>query len=89
VKTSKSVSLDAHALVHGVRRKEYGPVRDSFQWVADLANVVLPGKDLSPEDIALLMICVKLARERHSHKRDNLVDLCGYADLLQQLHEGE
>lgn len=87
MKTKNSITLEAHKLIHGDRRQAYGPVRESFQVVADLANIMLPGKDLTAEDVATFMLCVKLARERNSHKRDNLVDLCGYSDLLQQLHE--
>ena len=34
-----------------------------------------------------VMIAVKLIRERHKHKRDNLVDLCGYAEILNRLEE--
>jgi hypothetical protein len=32
-------------------------------------------------------MAVKLTRESFQHKRDNLVDLCGYAHLLQVLEE--
>ena len=30
-------------------------------------------------DVPLCMIAVKLARQAHRHKRDNLVDIAGYA----------
>jgi len=87
-KGNKSVALEAHELIHGVRRGQYGPVEASFQRIATLANVMLEEKlkePLSPGDVAKFMLCVKMARERAAHGRDNCVDICGYADLLQQL----
>ena len=33
------------------------------------------------------MMAVKLAREKFNHKRDNLVDLAGYAELLNRWEE--
>ena len=30
------------------------------------------------------MIAVKLARENYRHKRDNLVDLAGYVEILHE-----
>jgi hypothetical protein len=30
-------------------------------------------------DIPLCMVAIKLARQSHHHKRDNLVDIAGYA----------
>jgi hypothetical protein len=86
----RSVALDAAKAIHGEKRQAYGPVYESFQRVADLANIMLaPEHKFYADDAARFMLCVKLAREQFSHSRDNLVDICGYADLLQQLHEHE
>lgn len=84
---NKSVAKEAHEIIHGERRSAYGPVEESFQRIADLANIMLPGKVFTPQDVAIFLLCLKLARERAKHGRDNLVDLCGYADLLQQLYD--
>jgi hypothetical protein len=46
-------------------------------------NVLLASKlskDLGPEDVALFMVAVKLSRECHEPKRDNLVDAAGYLE---------
>jgi len=91
-KEDNSVALEAHALIHGARRKQYGPVEASFQRIAAMANVMLEDRlkeDLTPGDVAKFMLCVKMVRERGAHHRDNCVDLCGYADLLQQLAEAD
>lgn len=44
----------------------------------------LTGRDLTIGEGILYMQLVKLSRQRHSPKRDNLVDLCGYA-LCEQM----
>jgi hypothetical protein len=40
-----------------------------------------------PEDVGLMMILLKTAREINSHKVDNLVDIPGYAKTVQMIHE--
>jgi hypothetical protein len=47
------------------------------------------GRRFRAEDVPLAMICVKLSRESHQHKRDNLVDIAGYAAALDRLYEGQ
>ena len=91
-KKEEGVALEAHGLIHGPRRKQYGPVEVSFQRIATMANVMLDERlkePLTPGDVAKFMLCVKMARERGAHAWDNCVDICGYADLLQQLAEAD
>lgn len=45
--------------------------------------------DVDPRIVALLMTAVKLSREAGQHKRDNLVDLAGYAGCAQRCVEHE
>ena len=55
-------------------------------------GVILDVGPLSAEDVALCMIAVKLARQATRPKRDNIVDIAGYArvlELIQQEREGE
>jgi hypothetical protein len=59
------------------RQAQYGHPLDNFQTTADLWSVVL-GKTVTPEHVALCMVQVKIARELHKPKRDNLVDAIGY-----------
>lgn len=73
----------ADKIINGKRLDEYGTAEDSFQTVADFWNAYLDS-DLTPEDVAIMMCLFKIARESHSHKDDNLVDLCGYAALAQK-----
>ena len=82
----KSILSDAEEIVNGSRHSDYGDARESFGRVATIASV-MTGKELSPEDCCSVMMAVKLVRERFKHKRDNIVDLCGYAELMNRLKE--
>ena len=49
--------------------------------------MILDTDPIPPEKVALMMCGLKLVREMHRHKRDNLVDLAGYAkvaDLVER-----
>lgn len=86
-KESKQSILDeAKAIVEGSRHSDYGDARESFGRVATIASV-MTGKELSPEDCCAVLMAVKLVRESFNHKRDNLVDLCGYTELMNRLKE--
>lgn len=81
-----TLAAEADYLVHGPRSGSYGPPIEDFSKVAALASTLLYGKlkkPLDPEDIALFMVAIKLSREIHKHKRDNLVDMIGYILTLQ------
>jgi hypothetical protein len=69
------------------RRQAYGHPSDNFSRIADVWNVVLADKlvedaVLDAVDIGRCMIGLKLARESFAHRRDNLVDIAGYARTL-------
>ena len=72
-----SIATEAVGLVTGDRQAAYGHPRDNFQETADLWSVVL-GVTVTPEQVALCMVQLKLARELHNPKRDNIVDAIGY-----------
>jgi hypothetical protein len=86
MKTKTTILEEAAGIVAGARQQDYGHARESFAKIATIATV-LTGKDLSPQDCCKVLMAVKLARESFQHKRDNLVDLCGYAHLLQELEQ--
>lgn len=82
---------EANALVNGDRMEAYGNPRPSFEALAKVWSGVLHAKlkmDLTPEDAVLLLVALKLAREAHKHKRDNLVDMHGYLLVLAHVGEG-
>jgi hypothetical protein len=85
---SLSILTEAHGLVHGDRQASYGHPAVDFARTAALANVLLSHRldtDLGPEDVAMFLVCVKLSRECHEHKRDNLVDAAGYLECRERV----
>jgi hypothetical protein len=84
-----SVLDEAKRLVYGDRERDYDHPINDFTRSAGVLNALgyrgPGGRDLKPEDIALLQIAVKLSREVHHVKRDNLVDICGYAETRRRV----
>lgn len=84
----ESVVQEAHRLVHGDRGAAYGHPYDDYARTVGTFNA-LTGHSLSVPDGLFFMMCVKLSRERNVAKRDNLVDLAGYAECLHMVRERE
>lgn len=80
----QSILDEAKRLVYGDRNQSYGDPLDDFGRTAGAFNA-LTQRDLTAEEGVIFMLCVKLSRECHRHKTDNLVDLAGYSDLLQRI----
>lgn len=79
-----SILADAKRLTSGDRQDDYGHPSDDFartalMWTGILSEKLQEGAEISAMYVPLCMIAVKLARQAHRHKRDNLVDIAGYA----------
>ena len=81
-----TLAADAVQAVTGPRQRDYAHPKINFQRIANLWSVVLD-VDITPEQVALCMIQVKVAREMNRHTRDNLVDLIGYTLTLDACME--
>ena len=82
--SEESILDEAKRVTEGMRRVEYGEPADDFgraahMWTGILARKLREGQTITAMDIPLCMIAIKLARQSHHHKRDNLVDIAGYA----------
>lgn len=89
-KPTQTVLEEAMKCVGGPRRRDYGTPDENFGRIADLWNVHLKGKlakPVTPGDVAMMMILMKVARQANSPKRDNLVDIAGYAQCASELKE--
>lgn len=73
-----TILQEAQGLVSGDRNTAYGHPAADFQRIAQLWSAYL-GYPVDPRDVGMLLVLMKVARERHSHRRDNLVDIAGYA----------
>ena len=66
------------------RQNTYGTPENNFQTIANLWNEYLGVKDdffeLSPKDVAIMMLLLKVARMKSSPNHiDNFVDCAGYS----------
>lgn len=81
---AKHVLDTAARVINGPRSESYGHPRESFQRIAELWSAFL-GLDIEPNDVASMMILLKLVREDNCHYVDNLVDIAGYAALMNEV----
>ena len=87
LRTRAEILEAAGKCVTGGRDEEYGEPEDSFDLIAQLwepyirAACVSPSADVAirPQDVAILMALLKIARAAVNDKPDNFVDLAGYA----------
>ncbi len=84
-KTILEIAQDA---VYSDRAADYGTVTDNFNTIADFWKVILK-QDITPEQVGMCMVAVKMARHMYKFKLDNLVDIAGYAATLEKLQKGE
>lgn len=79
-----SVLAEASELVHGERNANYGTPTENFErtaalWNAQLGHKLVEGQAFTPQDVAMLMVQLKMARLVTSPgKRDHYVDAAGY-----------
>ena len=87
-KEEKTILDEAKAIVEGSRQSDYGNPVESFDKIAKVASMITGG-NLSPKECCAVLMAVKIVRESFKHKRDNLVDLCGYAHIMNEINESE
>lgn len=84
----------AVSLVLGNRNDDYGHPGEDFRgvalmWSGLLAAKLAPGAQVTAEDVALLMVALKLRRHAHRPKEDNLVDAHGYLLCLEWIERNQ
>jgi len=75
---NEDILSEAMRLTSGDRQATYGPPDQDFRRTATMWTALF-GREFEPKDVALAMICLKLSRQIHQKKRDNWVDIAGYA----------
>lgn len=68
------------------RSRGYEDVVSSFKNISNIASAIRR-KPILPRDVSAVLMALKLSREQYAHKRDNLVDLAGYAQIDHILAE--
>ena len=89
-----NILQEAEKVIYGDREQTYGKPGKNLENIATLWEMYLHGKGmwndsskgLYPHDVALMMILMKVARLMNSpDHRDSLVDICGYAALIERV----
>jgi hypothetical protein len=83
-KDDEDILAEASRITRGSRQAQYGPPDQDFRrtagmWSALFLSKLKDGVTFEPRDVALAMILLKTSRETHQRKRDNWVDIAGYA----------
>lgn len=84
---TRSDILDkAKECVCGQREQDYGSPESNFGLIADLWSVYL-GFDISPVDVAMMMIMLKTARIKNGGGTgDSFVDIAGYSACAGEIN---
>lgn len=85
--TDESILEEAQRLVHGNRGQDYGHPIEDFTRSGRMWGAILGTDDVPPDKVAMCMIAVKLSREVNRDKRDNRVDMAGYAETLDMVRQ--
>ena len=92
----KSVLQEAEEIIYGDREKTYGHPSKNLQAIADMwtayvnsaTHGALGELEFSAQDVAVMMILLKAARLANDmDHRDSVVDICGYAALIERCSE--
>lgn len=83
-KQNKTILDEAKSAVYGDRQDDYGTVTENFTTIAKLWSAVLK-TEITPQQVGLCMVQVKIARQMYKPKRDNLVDGAGYFATIEKM----
>lgn len=72
----------------GDRNDAYDHPRHNFGKIATVWSTIF-GIEVTTRQVALAMIGMKLVRDSHKARRDNIVDIAGYARCIERLDEPE
>lgn len=85
--SDETILEEAQRLVHSDRGADYGHPIEDFTRSGRMWGAILGIPDVPPEKVAMCMIASKISREVNRNKRDNRVDMAGYAETLDMVRE--
>jgi hypothetical protein len=92
VPSAVNIAEEAIRIVYGDREQTYDDPNRNFNklahmWTGHLLTKLKPGENITPQDVALMQVLLKVSREGFSPKRDNRVDMIGYTLCLDRIVE--
>lgn len=95
--SAHSILAEAEAIVGGERASDYGDAVANMKRIGQIAMLMLDPDEKADlafgafpaTVVAKVLLAVKLGREAFTHKRDNLVDACGYLEILNRCREAK
>lgn len=82
----KQILRKAEECVLGQRGQDYGAPENNFETIARLWSAYLKDKHyILPQDVAIMMCLLKIARIKAGGTEDSYVDLAGYAACAGEL----
>lgn len=70
------------------KERMYGPFSEGMERAAAIASNSI-GKDLTPEDMFMCLVALKLSRHSYNYKEDNLLDAVAYLGALNNYKQNE
>jgi hypothetical protein len=94
VNAPQTILDEAKSAVLGSRHNDYGSCYPLYRKMADVLNALFAHKLKTDEgctftapDMAIIQIVLKICREQYKSKRDNRVDIAGYAEVLDEIQQ--
>lgn len=92
IQPGSTILDEAKAAVLGSRAADYGNCYRLYQKMAELMNALFsdrlpPHGRFAATDVPMIQILLKICREQHKSKRDNRVDIAGYAEVLDEIQQ--
>ena len=81
---SKMFLEEANDIIYGKRAEDYGDAIENFTNIANMWTHHKRGYHFTKEDVAIMMIMVKIARCHHKITADSLKDIVGYCTILHR-----
>ena len=92
--TKEEILKKAKELVTGDRNETHGDAYRNHADIAEFWNIFLdkklqPMADITAEDVALMMVLMKISRNTQGKKNnlDNFIDMCGYAAIAGEIND--
>ena len=81
---------EALTVINSERLDMYGNPENSFQVIADYWTNYINSEfnieiNIKPNDVAMMMVLLKIARESNQHKKDNYLDAAGYLGIAYDM----